>query len=72
MNASDIISKLGGTTKAAALCHVTPGAVSQWLEKGIPQSRLMFLKLARPDVFEDAEAAEEVAHPSRRVGDKKT
>lgn len=51
MDAQEIINRLGGTAKTAALCNVTPGAVSQWIPNGIPSARLMFLKLARPDAF---------------------
>lgn len=68
MNASEIIARLGGTTKTAELCEVSPSAVSQWLADGvIPKPRLMFLKLARPDVF-----ADELATPKhgRRSTDK--
>ena len=53
MDTSKIIERLGGTTKTAALFQVTPGAVSQWLENGIPKARLMYLEIARPDVFID-------------------
>lgn len=57
---SEIIDALGGSSKVAELCEVTVGAVSQWRDDGIPKARLMFLKLARPDVFEalDAEDGE--------------
>jgi hypothetical protein len=48
---AQIIDALGGTAKVAALCEVSPAAVSQWRENGIPKSRLMFLRLARPEVF---------------------
>ena len=51
MTDSEIIDQLGGTAKVAELCEVSPPAVSQWREQGIPNSRLMFLRLARPDVF---------------------
>lgn len=58
MNAQElaisIIKRLGGTTAAAELCDVTPGAVSQWKgAKGIPKQQLRFLKVVRPDLFED-------------------
>lgn len=56
MDAQTIISRLGGTAKTAELCQITPGAVSQWLHSGIPPARLMFLRLARPDVFEETDA----------------
>jgi hypothetical protein len=50
---SELIDKAGGTAKVAALCDVSMAAVSQWRESGIPKARLMFLRLARPDVFTD-------------------
>lgn len=53
---SQIIDALGGSSKVAELCEVTVSAVSQWREDGIPKARLMFLKLAKPDVFEALEA----------------
>jgi predicted transcriptional regulator len=53
MDAKKIIDRLGGTAKTAELCDVTPGAVSQWIHSGIPAARLMYLKLARPDAFDD-------------------
>lgn len=58
MDASKIIDDLGGTNAVAELCEVTPQAVSQWREDGIPNARLMFLKLARPDIFIDAPPVE--------------
>ncbi|MCY0910883.1 YdaS family helix-turn-helix protein [Massilia antarctica] len=51
MDSKKIIEKLGGTAKTAVLCNVTQGAVCQWIHAGIPDARLMFLRLARPDVF---------------------
>lgn len=51
MNANTIIDALGGSTEVARLCRVTVGAVSQWRHDGIPHARLMYLQLARPDVF---------------------
>ncbi|WP_426076499.1 Cro/CI family transcriptional regulator [Janthinobacterium sp. PSPC3-1] len=64
MDTQEIITRLGGTAKAAALCNVTPSAVSQWIRSGIPRARLMFLTLARPDIF----AAPPVlnGHPGRQ------
>ena len=53
MEASEIIDRLGGTVAVARLCEVQPPSVSEWKQRGeIPPARLMFLKLARPDVFE--------------------
>lgn len=46
-----LIDALGGTRAVAALCQVNDSAVSQWRRDGIPQARLMFLRLARPRVF---------------------
>jgi len=51
MDASKIIDELGGTTAVAELCKVTPQAVSQWREDGIPPARLMFIKVVRPDLW---------------------
>ena len=51
-NANEIIDRLGGTVKVAELCEVTKAAVSQWRKEGIPNARLMYLRLARPDVFD--------------------
>jgi hypothetical protein len=56
MNATEIIERLGGVTKTAALCEVTAQAVSQWHTNGIPKARLKYLRLARPDVFEQVDA----------------
>lgn len=48
-----IIQKLGGPTKAAAFFEITQAAVSQWVSANkIPQARLLHLKAARPDLFE--------------------
>ena len=52
MTDSELIDALGGTSRVSELCQVTTGAVSQWRSSGIPHARLMFLRLARPDVFE--------------------
>jgi hypothetical protein len=49
--ADQIIDRLGGTSEVARLCEINPASVSGWRENGIPHARLMFLKLARPDVF---------------------
>jgi len=58
-NPNKVIDALGGTTVVAGLCHVTKGAVSQWRETGIPEARLMYLRLLRPDVF--------AAHPEQKA-----
>lgn len=59
MNDSDLIDKLGGPTVVAKLLEVTPQAVSQWRDKGIPRARMMYLRLVRPDLFQsDPDMAE--------------
>lgn len=56
MNANLIIDALGGTSEVARLCQVKPPSVSEWRENGIPQARLMYLRLLRPDVFAEIES----------------
>lgn len=56
LSPSKIIDALGGTAAVAALCVVSDPAVSQWRQGGIPKARLMFLKLARPEVFSNLES----------------
>lgn len=51
MTDSEIIDELGGTAEVARLCKVSPSAVTQWRENGIPTARRMYLELARPSVF---------------------
>lgn len=63
LDAPKIIDLLGGTTKTAALCDITPGAVSQWRHAGIPKSQLKYLKLARPDLFPKQSPIAAVPHP---------
>ena len=48
-----IIDAFGGTSKVAELFNITTGAVSQWRESGIPDSRMFSIKLLRPDLFEE-------------------
>ncbi len=57
MSDSKTIDALGGTAKVAALCQVSSAAVSQWRESGIPKARLMYLRLARPEVFKEPKDA---------------
>lgn len=63
MNDAELIKELGGPAKAAKLFEVTPQAVSQWAEKGIPRARMMYLKVVRPDLFKQAEQPDQ--QPSR-------
>jgi len=52
---SEIIDALGGTGAVAELCRISDAAVSQWREAGIPEYRMMYLRLARPLVFSELE-----------------
>lgn len=61
MDNNSIIDALGGTSEVAKMCEVTPGAVSQWRDDGIPRARLMYLELLRPDVFKKLPQSEEKA-----------
>ena len=61
MDSNEIIDNLGGTNAVALLCQVTAQAVSQWRKDAIPAARLMYLKLARPDVFSDIEKKKQAA-----------
>lgn len=58
MEAGKVIDELGGTKAVAELCETSESAVSQWRTNGIPKPRLMFLKLARPDLFAGDQCAE--------------
>lgn len=56
MNASTIIQRLGGTTAVARMFQIEPPSVSEWKRRNeIPKARLMYLKLARPEVFEEVD-----------------
>lgn len=50
--ASEIIDRLGGTFAVAKLFNLTPPSVSEWKAKEkIPDARMMFLRVARPEVL---------------------
>jgi hypothetical protein len=51
MDPNRIIDALGGTFRVAELCEVRPPSVSDWRKHGIPRARMMFLRVAKPDVF---------------------
>ena len=53
MDAKQIIEKLGGTFAVANICEVTPGAVSQWKKRGIPNGHLKFLQTKYSKVFSE-------------------
>lgn len=56
MKPNEIIDALGGTSRVAELCEVRPPSVSDWRKYGIPRARMMFLRIARPDVFKELDA----------------
>lgn len=49
--AQRIIDAMGGPSAVARVFSITPGAVTQWREVGVPKSRLFSIKLLRPDLF---------------------
>lgn len=53
--ADRVIDRLGGNSKTAALCEVTPQAVWQWRKNGIPKVQRKFLLAIRPDAFDQAD-----------------
>lgn len=53
--------------KVARLCSVTKGAVSQWRRDGIPEARLMYLRLLRPDVFAAVDAESQLKSEEKRA-----
>jgi hypothetical protein len=48
---SELIDKLGGTSKAAEFFDVSAPSISEWRKTGLPKARMMYLRLARPDLF---------------------
>ena len=49
--AKRIIDALGGTAAVARLCNVRSASVSGWKQNGMPMYRVQFLRLLRPDLF---------------------
>lgn len=66
INIKDVIDRLGGPSKAAELCGMeTSQSISMWVVRNkIPHARLMFLKLARPDVFRPVGAGDTPSQPA--------
>lgn len=56
MDSNTIIDALGGTAEVARLCNVKSPSVSEWRRTGIPEARVLYLRLLRPDVFGPAPA----------------
>jgi hypothetical protein len=48
---SELIDDLGGTTEAAKFFKVSAPSISEWRRTGLPKARMMYLQLARPDLF---------------------
>ncbi len=48
--ADRLIQELGGVTKVANICKIATSSVCSWREQGCPRARLMYLKLAYPDL----------------------
>ena len=48
---SNLIDKLGGSGKVADIFGISSQAVSKWRNEGIPDGRMMYLRLVYPDVF---------------------
>ena len=49
MTSDQIIDALGGTSETAKLFGIAAASVSEWRKEGIPKSRLMYLRLAKPE-----------------------
>ncbi|MCW3151926.1 Cro/CI family transcriptional regulator [Achromobacter spanius] len=64
-NDSELIDAYGGTSKVAALCGLTTGAVSQWRTNGIPKAWKEVLRLAKPKVFKTWDAKRSQAEEAR-------
>lgn len=57
---SELIDALGGTSAVARLFDIKPPSVSNWRTVGIPKARLMYLRLSRPDLFDETTWAEKI------------
>ena len=52
INVNAVIEELGGTAKAAEFFEIEPPSVSEWKARGcMPRARLMYLRVARPDIY---------------------
>jgi len=66
------VDALGGPTAVARLCHgkVTPQAVSQWKENGIPAGWSGYLRLLKPEVFAELDDSRNGSCGCHREGAK--
>jgi hypothetical protein len=53
MNHAELIKKLGGNSKIAAMLGIKPPSISYWRRKGIPELRLRQLKDLAPKAFDE-------------------
>lgn len=58
---SEKIDQLGGTAAVARMFNIAQPSVTKWRKEGIPDARLMYLKLARPDLFQPQPTSAEVS-----------
>ena len=61
MSPEKIIDRIGGTSRVAEMCEVTKSAVSQWRRNGIPLGHMKFLRVVRPDAFDEVDSTESSA-----------
>lgn len=45
-----LISELGGVNAVARICKIASSSVSSWRKLGVPRARLMYLRLAYPNL----------------------
>lgn len=51
--AKALIERMGGLTAAAKVFDIRPQSVNGWIDGGIPRYRLDYLKVARPELFDE-------------------
>jgi hypothetical protein len=56
MTPSEIIDRLGGTSKVAKECGIRMQSVSVWRKTVVPPARLMYFRLKYPEVFANEES----------------
>ena len=55
---SEIVTRLGGQSKTAEIFGIKQPSIAEWVKNNeIPPARLMYLRLARPDVFQPSVAS---------------
>jgi predicted transcriptional regulator len=62
---AELIDRLGGSTRVARLCGISPQAVSVWRRRGIPLLRRKLLALEHPELV--AQAQERAAQATATV-----